>query len=456
MATSLKRKRNSCEQRGNDITLDSDGSRVYWKHKFLDQGTADALLQSLLQARAWCRGYVHVRGQWFKEARSSFAVGDSSLRYAGKTMASRPWTDFPAISDLRNMLVSTLGQQFNVALVNLYEDGTQKLGWHSDDVGVANGSIASISLGATRRFGIRKKRTTESVRTNLDVALHHGTLLVMSGPMQQYWQHCLHPDNACNTPRINITFRNVAHSTRRHQGSPLILRRHGGLDRKLGTAADEGTDIAQELDDSQADRSHDLARTKPSRELPIYHPLPLGVETISAPLIWVPFPLSRLLIWGLKYLEIRENAIPEPILQHDGKAWLVEAPGKVSVEDVRLVPFLSELPTQVEGSEIIGMVRFGSASRYASWTEFDRDLFAHCLHPSSHNDPWLTRRRHGKPPFKWHVLDRRELDGVLPCPCRREVNDRTVITRTANFIRPRVSRSRADLHLHWLTYDINQ
>ena len=96
---------------------------------------------------------------------------------------------------------------FNGVLVNLYRTGDDHLGWHSDDETV-NGPepiIASISLGAERRFDLRHKESGERVSTMLP----HGSLLVMSGKSQSHWLHRIAKTPALTEPRINLTFRHL-------------------------------------------------------------------------------------------------------------------------------------------------------------------------------------------------------------------------------------------------------
>lgn len=51
------------------------------------------------------------------------------------------------------------GRSFNSLLCNLYRDGHDSIGWHSDDEASlgAEPVIASLSLGDTRVFSLRKK-----------------------------------------------------------------------------------------------------------------------------------------------------------------------------------------------------------------------------------------------------------------------------------------------------------
>lgn len=100
------------------------------------------------------------------------------------------------------------GETYNSCLLNLYHDGSQGMAWHSDgerDL-KQNGAIGSISLGAERKFALKNKKTKEVVTKILE----HGSLLVMKGTTQTHWVHRLPPTKIVHTPRINLTFRNIA------------------------------------------------------------------------------------------------------------------------------------------------------------------------------------------------------------------------------------------------------
>ena len=127
-------------------------------------------------------------------------------RYSGQTYEPAPW--LPSLSRIRALLAQRTGIAFNAVLANYYRDGRDSVGWHSDDereLGPARDdvAIASLSLGATRRFTMRH-------RTNGDrrsFALTDGSLLLMRGTTQQNWRHALPKTAAPVGPRLNLTFR---------------------------------------------------------------------------------------------------------------------------------------------------------------------------------------------------------------------------------------------------------
>jgi alkylated DNA repair dioxygenase AlkB len=97
------------------------------------------------------------------------------------------------------------GAQYNSCLLNLYHDGEEGMAWHSDDEKelAPQGSIASLSFGAERRFLLRHKRSKEQV----ELSLSAGSLLVMRGATQTHWLHSLPKMKKVRTPRVNLTFR---------------------------------------------------------------------------------------------------------------------------------------------------------------------------------------------------------------------------------------------------------
>jgi alkylated DNA repair dioxygenase AlkB len=127
-------------------------------------------------------------------------------RYSGQTYEPAPW---PAgLARLRALLAQRTGLAFNAVLANYYRDGRDSVGWHSDDereLGPARDdvAIASLSLGAMRRFVMRERESGE----RREFELGDGSLLVMRGLTQQHWRHALPKTAARVGPRLNLTFR---------------------------------------------------------------------------------------------------------------------------------------------------------------------------------------------------------------------------------------------------------
>lgn len=122
--------------------------------------------------------------------------------------AKRPdWT--PELLAIRERVEKETGVIFNSVLLNLYRNGKDGVGWHSDrteNFG-KDAIIASVSFGETRPFRLRHK--TRKDVPMVEIPLTHGTLLLMAGTTQTHWEHQI-PKTAKNIlPRINLTFRQV-------------------------------------------------------------------------------------------------------------------------------------------------------------------------------------------------------------------------------------------------------
>ena len=141
------------------------------------------------------------------EARLTCWVGDEGAvyRYSGVSRRPTPW--HPALAKLRVRLESELRVPFNSVLCNAYRGGADSMGWHSDDEPELGTEpvIASISLGAARRFRVRPAGGGAAFATELG----HGSLLVMSGRSQHDYRHAVPKTARPVGWRINLTFRNV-------------------------------------------------------------------------------------------------------------------------------------------------------------------------------------------------------------------------------------------------------
>jgi len=129
-------------------------------------------------------------------------------RYSGQTYEPEPWT--PTLARLRDALRARTGIAVNGVLANYYRDGSDSMGWHSDDereLGPTREDIAvaSLSLGAARRFVLRHRKSRE----RREFSLGDGSLLLMRGGTQRHWQHALPKTRAEVGPRLNLTFRVV-------------------------------------------------------------------------------------------------------------------------------------------------------------------------------------------------------------------------------------------------------
>lgn len=192
---------------GPDVIALDGGELVYWRG-FLPRDAACGYFAAVRDEVPWERHTLRLYGRDVPMPRLSAWVGDVDAVYAysGTIYVPQPWT--PALAALRNRVAAASGAVFNSVLANRYRDGRDAMGWHADDereLGPAP-LIASLSLGATRRFVLRRK---DDARRRVELALEDGSLLVMRGATQRHWQHALPRTAKPVGERINLTFRRI-------------------------------------------------------------------------------------------------------------------------------------------------------------------------------------------------------------------------------------------------------
>jgi alkylated DNA repair dioxygenase AlkB len=188
------------------ILHDADGCTVTYDPAFLDAKEASWLFDRLLAEAPFEQEAPVMFGRPRPVRRRSCAFGDPGIgyHYSGLLRRAHPWPD--ALVPVHRRVQEGCGVRFNFVLCNLYPDGKAGLGWHADDEDdlLRDAPIASLSLGAVRDFALRRGRHGPASHT---LALAHGSLLVMAGPTQRFYQHRVPPRARCHEPRINLTFR---------------------------------------------------------------------------------------------------------------------------------------------------------------------------------------------------------------------------------------------------------
>ena len=188
-------------------TLAPEGLLDY-RSAWLAPADADRLLDCLAAEVPWELRSIRMFGRELMQPRLLCFMGDPGMvyRYSGGDYAAVPW--HPAVEELRWGLNRSLATAFNSVLLNLYRDGSDSMGWHADDEPELGSrpTIASISLGAERRFVLRRR---DDPRQRLELVLAHGSLLLMAGDLQTHWQHQLPKTARPVGPRLNLTFRRI-------------------------------------------------------------------------------------------------------------------------------------------------------------------------------------------------------------------------------------------------------
>ncbi len=189
---------------GESFTL--PGAELLYCANFLSHSEADASLLKLGVEVPWTQHRIRLVGRFIDSPRLSSWHGDAGARYrySGSVYEPLGWT--PTLGHLREMLQIKLNERFNSVLCNRYRDGRDSMGWHADDEPELGSTpvIASVSLGATRRFDLKRR---DRVGRSVKLELTNGSLLVMRGATQSHWLHQLPKTNAEVGERINLTFR---------------------------------------------------------------------------------------------------------------------------------------------------------------------------------------------------------------------------------------------------------
>ncbi|MYL26361.1 alpha-ketoglutarate-dependent dioxygenase AlkB [Halomonas sp. 22501_18_FS] len=177
-------------------------------HPFLAPEEADELLALLLERIPWKQDRITLFGREHLIPREQCWIAEDGLnyRYSGQTLEPAQWPDW--LRPLARQVGDIAGEHFNSVLANRYRDGSDSMGWHSDDEPELGPSpvIASLSLGGTRRFRFRHR---EDHGRTLSIDLPHNSLLVMPAGVQSHWHHALPKTRKPVSPRINLTFRRL-------------------------------------------------------------------------------------------------------------------------------------------------------------------------------------------------------------------------------------------------------
>jgi len=186
--------------------LAKDGHAEYFNH-FYSVDESDHLLENLLNSLTWESDHITMFGKSVSTSRKVAWIGDPEClyTYSGVQKIPQEWTQ--ELQQIKHRLEQTTGHTYNSCLLNLYHNGDEGMGWHSDNEKELDSTtpIASMSLGARRKFAFRHKQD----KTTVPVFLEHGSLLMMHPPIQEYWHHSLLKTKSIMSPRINLTFRKI-------------------------------------------------------------------------------------------------------------------------------------------------------------------------------------------------------------------------------------------------------
>jgi len=186
--------------------LPKDGVVQYFG-KVISTENANQFMEALINNIEWKNDEVVIYGKRIITKRKMAWYGDKAFeyKYSNIIRTALPWTS--ELLELKATVETISNENYNSCLLNLYHDGTEGMGWHSDDEKdlKKDGAIASLSLGADRKFGFKHKQDKQS----LYLTLEHGSLLLMKEQVQSHWLHSLPKTSKVLKPRINLTFRTI-------------------------------------------------------------------------------------------------------------------------------------------------------------------------------------------------------------------------------------------------------
>ena len=172
---------------------------------FFNPLESDHYFKSLREKILWKQEFMSMYGKKveFPRLMAWYGADDHPYSFSGITLQPNPWTK--ELLEIKNRIEPLANVTFNRALLNLYRNGKDSVSWHTDaepELG-KNPIIASVNFGATRKFQLKHINTKEKI----EIHLAHGSLLIMQGALQHYWQHQVPKTHKKIGERINLTFR---------------------------------------------------------------------------------------------------------------------------------------------------------------------------------------------------------------------------------------------------------
>ncbi|NME68184.1 alpha-ketoglutarate-dependent dioxygenase AlkB family protein [Flammeovirga aprica] len=182
---------------------------VYYYGKVLPYNEATSFYNLLNDTIDWQSDLIKMFGKEILTKRKMAWYGLQPYEYTYSKVKKIAHLFNDSLTQLLKIVEAKSGETYNSCLLNLYHNGSEGMGYHSDNEKEMKefGAIASLSLGAERKFSFKHRETKEKV----NLLLEHGSLLVMKGETQKHWVHSLPVSKRIVKPRINLTFRTVVY-----------------------------------------------------------------------------------------------------------------------------------------------------------------------------------------------------------------------------------------------------
>ena len=189
----------------NPICFDLPDAHIIYYPDLFEKETADVIFENLLNTTPWQQDDIRVFGKTHAQPRLTALFGNEGKPYSYSNIMMQPHLWNETLLRIKKRIETVSEVYFTTVLLNLYRDGKDSNGWHSDnekELG-KNPIIASVSFGASRNFHL--KHNSKPLKQT--IVLEHGSLLLMKGTTQHFWKHQVPKTMKPIGPRINLTFR---------------------------------------------------------------------------------------------------------------------------------------------------------------------------------------------------------------------------------------------------------
>jgi alkylated DNA repair dioxygenase AlkB len=186
------------------LTVIENGEYIFLPNYFIKE-ESDLYFTMLKDKIEWKQESMNMYGKQLNFPRLTAWYGDNDKPYSFSGIKLSPQSWNKELLEIKNRIEPKALVSFNSVLLNRYRSGNDSISWHTDaekELG-KNPIIASVNFGATRKFQLRHIHTKEK----LEIELTHGSLLIMQGELQHFWQHQVPKTSQNVTERINLTFR---------------------------------------------------------------------------------------------------------------------------------------------------------------------------------------------------------------------------------------------------------
>ena len=185
------------------------GCEIEIYKSFFNEEHSDMLFNILKSETRWVQNDIVIFGKKYKIPRLNDWYGSVDMNYSNINFEAKPLTK--TLDQIRKKIEKETSSNYNSVLMNLYRNGNDSMGWHSDDENIYNpiAPIASLSLGGSRLMKFKKKTKKGLGKKTLKLRLDTGDLIIMKYPTQEMLKHAIPKSSMNIDERINLTFRSV-------------------------------------------------------------------------------------------------------------------------------------------------------------------------------------------------------------------------------------------------------